>query len=162
MNRKAAVLLVLLVLTAFSSAHAGTAAAPSADATLKKYVSIWVNGDMSVVDEVLDPKIVRHHPASIQPPQVAGIDTYKAYIAAFRQMHPDLKLEVMDTVASGDTVAYRYTASALNPATQKRFTFSGIALSKFGKDGRIVEEWITWDTYDLMAQVGLVEPRKQQ
>jgi predicted ester cyclase len=162
MNRKAAVLFVFLLVTGLSSAHAHTAGAVSPDATLKKYLAIWVGGDMSLVDQVFDPKVVRHHPASIQPLEISGVDAYKMYIAAFRQMHPDLKFEVMDTVASGNTVAYRYSASALNPATQKRFTFSGIALSKYGPDGRIVEEWVTWDTYDLMAQVGLIEPRKQQ
>ncbi|HKR66178.1 MAG TPA: ester cyclase [Thermoanaerobaculia bacterium] len=151
---------LLLLLASTLGAHAKPRA-NAADATMKKYIAMWAGGDVSLADEVFDAKIVRHHPPSIQPPEISGLEAYKMYIAAFRQMHPDLKFEVMDTVASKDMVAFRYSASAMNPATQKRFTFGGLALSKLGADGKIVEEWVTWDTYDLMAQVGLVEPRKK-
>ncbi len=128
-------------------------------AALKSYFAIWVNGKIDLADTVFDPKIVRHQPASIHPPEVVGIEAYKAYVTEFRNMHPDLKFEILDVVESERAIAYRYEASALNTVTNQRFTFFGIGISKFTR-GKIVEEFITWDTYDLMSQVGLVPPRE--
>jgi hypothetical protein len=127
---------------------------------LKKYVSIWADGKVKLIDSVFDPKIVRHHPPSIRPRQIEGIEVYKAYIAEFRNMHPDLQFEVFDAVVTDRGIAYRYEASALNPATNQRFTFGGLAITKFSRAGKIVEEWVTWDTYDLMVQVGIIPPRE--
>jgi hypothetical protein len=138
-----------------------TAPAPlTPKAALRKYLSIWVDGKINLAERTFDPAIVRHHPPSIRPPEIAGLDAYKAFVAEFRTMHPDLRIDVSETVSDGKYIAYRYTASAVNPATSERFSFSGMALSKFSKQGKIVEEWITWDTYDLMVQVGLVPPRE--
>jgi predicted SnoaL-like aldol condensation-catalyzing enzyme len=129
-------------------------------AALRKYLSVWVEGKINLAERTFDPGIVRHHPPSIRPPEIAGLDAYKAFVTEFRNMHPELRIEVSETVSDGKFIAYRYTASALNPATSERFSFSGMALSKFSKQGKIVEEWVTWDTYDLMVQVGLVPPRE--
>lgn len=129
-------------------------------AALRKYFSIWVDGKINLAERIFEAAIVRHHPPSIRPPEIAGLDAYKAYVTEFRTMHPDLRIEVSETVSDGKFIAYRYTASALNPATNERFSFTGMTLSKFSRQGKIVEEWITWDTYDLMVQVGLVPPRE--
>jgi predicted SnoaL-like aldol condensation-catalyzing enzyme len=133
---------------------------PSPVEALKKYVSIWVKGKLDLIDEIFDKKIVRHHPASIRPPEVSGRDAYKAFVTEFRNLHPDLKFKVLNAVADGNFVAFRYAASARNTANNERFTFGGMAMSRFSR-GKIVEEWVTWDTYDLMSQVGLVPPREQ-
>ena len=129
-------------------------------AVLRKYLSIWVDGKINLAERVFDPAIVRHHPPSIRPPEIAGLDAYKAFMAEFRSMHPELRIEVSETVSDRKFIAYRYSASALNPATGERFSFGGVALTKFSRQGKIVEEWITWDTFDLMVQVGIIPPRE--
>ena len=142
--------------TAVKSVKKARGKVPSA---LKQYVAIWAKGKVDLVDAVFDARIVRHHPSSIRPPLVEGREAYKAYVTEFRTMHPDLQFEVLDSIVTDRAIAYRYEASALNPATNQRFTFGGIAISKFSR-GKIIEEFVTWDTYDLMAQVGLVPPRE--
>src|SRR3984957_18830286 len=95
-----------------------TAPAPlTPKAALRKYLSIWVDGKINLAERTFDPAIVRHHPPSTPPPEIAGLDAYKAFVAEFPTMHPDLRIDVSETVSDARYISYRYTASAVNPAT---------------------------------------------
>jgi predicted ester cyclase len=92
---------------------------------------------------------------------VKGREAYRAYIREFRGLHPGLNVEVHDVMSDRNTIVYRYTASAFIDASKsKKFTFTGITIARLDAGGRIAEEWLTWDTFDLMSQVGLVQPRQ--
>ena len=156
--------LAFLIPQAQSSPAAQTRpAAPAADATrvLEQYKAVWADGKQDLVDAVFAPNVVRHQPSSVRPPEVSGREAYRTYIKEFRSLHPDLSVEVHDVITDGRNIVYRYTASAfIDPTKVKKFTFTGITIAKLDADGKIAEEWLTWDTYDLMSQVGLVQPRK--
>jgi len=128
---------------------------------LDQYKAIWVDGKQELIDTLFAPNVVRHQPSSVRPPEVTGREAYRAYIKEFRSLHPDLSVEVRDVMADGRSIAYRYTATAfVDPSRSKKFTFTGITIARLDADGKIAEEWLTWDTYDLMAQVGLVPQRQ--
>jgi predicted ester cyclase len=128
---------------------------------LERYKSIWIDGKIDLVDGLFAPDVVRHQPVSVMPQEVEGREAYRAYITEFRGLHPDLSVELSDVIVGGDKIAYRYTASAcVDESKTKRFSYTGITIVRLDAEGRITEEWLTWDTFDLLVQVGAVPPRE--
>ena len=79
-----------------------------------------------------------------------------------REAFPDLKVSVLRTVAAGDLVAVHWRSAGTNtikagmfPGTGKHVVLDGMTFFRF-KDGRIVEEWTTYDNLGVMQQLGLV------
>ncbi len=75
---------------------------------------------------------------------------------------PDLHYTIDDLVVGADLIASRYTATATHqgelmgiPPTGKQATWTGIIIHRFA-DGKIVEEWIEWDTMGMMQQLGVI------
>jgi steroid delta-isomerase-like uncharacterized protein len=79
----------------------------------------------------------------------------------WREAFPDLRVTVDVIVAEGDKVAVRWTASGTNtgtgnglPATGKHVVGSGLTIFRF-VDGKIAEEWSSFDSLALYRQLGL-------
>ena len=79
-----------------------------------------------------------------------------------RAAFPDLKVAVERTVAEGDLVAVHWSSSGTNsvktesfPGNGKTVAIDGMTFFRF-KDGRIVEEWTTYDNLSLMKQLGML------
>jgi predicted ester cyclase len=64
-----------------------------------------------------------------------------------------LRFEVVDQVAEGDRVASRWVLTGTNRRRPVRLW--GITLSRLG-DGRIVEDWIGFDSLELVRQLGIL------
>lgn len=80
----------------------------------------------------------------------------------FRQLAPDLKVEVTQTVAEGEFVAVTYLASGTNtaaamgyPATGKSFVMRGMSIFRI-HEGKIRDEWSILDQYQALKQLGLL------
>jgi predicted ester cyclase len=65
-----------------------------------------------------------------------------------------------DQIAEGDKVVTRWTASGCQikdlpgiPDKGKCFKIGGITIDRVS-DGKIVEEWVNWDTADFARQLG--------
>jgi predicted ester cyclase len=120
-------------------------------------------GNLEVVDEVLDPDFVCYDPNS-EAGEVRGADTMKQEIEWFRNAVPDLAYTVEDQVAEGDKVVTRYTASGSHQGeffgvatTGNRIEMSGIQIDRFDEEsGKMVEEWPEYDLLGAMKQMGAV------
>jgi predicted ester cyclase len=120
-------------------------------------------GNLEVVDEVLDPDFVCYDPNS-EAGEVRGADTIKQEIEWFRNAVPDLTYTVEDQVAEGEKVVSRYTASGTHQGeffgvapTGKRIEMSGIQIDRFDEEsGKMVEEWPEYDLLGAMRQMGAV------
>jgi predicted ester cyclase len=119
-------------------------------------------GNLEVVDEVLDPDFVCYDPNS-ESGAVRGADTIKQEIEWFRNAIPDLTYTVEDQVAEGDKVVTRYAAKGTHQgeffgvaATGNRIEMSGIQIDRFDDNGRMVEEWPEYDMLGEMKQMGAV------
>ncbi len=118
-------------------------------------------GNLNVVDEVLDPDFVCYDPNS-EAGEVRGAETFKGEIEYFRQAVPDLTYTVEDQVAEGDEVVTRWKASGTHqgeffgvPGSGKRIEMSGIQIDRFdGESGKMVEEWPEYDLLGAMRQMG--------
>ncbi len=116
----------------------------------------WKNLD--VVDELVDSNYVAYDPAvpaPIRGPEGAK-QNFSTYLTAFEGAH----ITVDDQIAEGDKVVSRWTGRGTHQAelmgiapTGKPVTVSGITISRLA-NGKVVEEWINWDTLGMLQQIG--------
>ncbi len=158
--RRTFILLLLAGIMVFSTLGFGQTPEANKESYRRLNQEAWSQGQLAVVDEIIAPGYVYHEPAL---GEVFGPEGLKQTIGAFRAGYPDLSFIVDDTIAQGDLVAMRWTASGTHegelmgiPATGLRTTTTGISVARFDADGKIVEEWSTWDVLGLMQQLGVV------
>jgi steroid delta-isomerase-like uncharacterized protein len=118
-------------------------------------------GNIDVVDEVLNPDFVCYDPNS-ESGEVRGAETIKNEIEYFRNAVPDLTYTIEDQIAEGDKVVTRYTVTGTHQGeffgvagTGERITMSGNSIDRF-EDGKMVEEWPEYDLLGVMRQIGAV------
>ena len=124
-------------------------------------------GNLEVVEEVLDPNFVCYDPNS-EAEEVRGADTMKQEIEWFRNAVPDITYTEVDQVAERDKVVTRYTATGTHQGeffgiapTGNRIEMSGIQIDRFDESGKMVEEWPEYDLLGAMRQMGVV-PKAQE
>jgi len=118
----------------------------------------WVKGDLNVADELLAPNFTYHSGAE-EPLDLEG---YKKAMLEYPDYCIDVQSTVEDIVAEGDKVAVRYTWSGIHtggllgaPPTEKRLVLRMIAILRI-VEGKIVDEWDTYDSLDMYQQLGLI------
>ena len=79
-----------------------------------------------------------------------------------RAAFPDLKVSVDRMIAEGDMVSLHWSAVGTNtvavpgfPGEGKRVAIDGMSFFRFA-DGKIVEEWSTYDNLTIMKQLGQI------
>lgn len=117
-------------------------------------------GDFGAFDELIDERIVSHDPS--EPGPIRGREAYRAAIERYRSAFSGLRIRIDDQIAEGDKVVTRWTATGRHdgdlfgmPATGKDVEFTGIDIDRI-ENGRIVEEWVNWDTLGLLYQLGVI------
>jgi steroid delta-isomerase-like uncharacterized protein len=113
--------------------------------------------DQATIDQLSDPGLVDHNPAPGHEPGLAG---FKRKVAEFKALFPDLKEDLEDIVASGDTVATRWvlTGSLQQefmgiPAAGQAIRVEGMNFYRL-RDGRVTDIWTQFDGGALMQQLG--------
>ena len=88
----------------------------------------------------------------------AGRQFMKTYISAF----PDLHFQIDQMLASGNFVVTRWTATGTHrrplmriPATNRRTITRGCTVAEI-RNGKVVHDWIYWDTGNLLKQLGVL------
>jgi predicted ester cyclase len=86
----------------------------------------------------------------------------KRWIEPFRASFPDVRMEVVELVAEGDTVAGRFRCSATQlgewrgrPPSGRRFENVDEVYFYSLREGRIAEAWGLEDTLSRMRQLGV-------
>ena len=89
-----------------------------------------------------------------------GPNVFKELNQGFVAGIPDMQETVEDQFAEGDIVVTRlsgrghHTGEVMGAQpTGKELTWSAIVINRF-ENGKIVEEWATFDAYDFMQQLG--------
>lgn len=90
-------------------------------------------------------------------------DGFRDVLAALHAGFPDLVSTTEDTVVEGDRIAYRWTSEGTHlgeymgiPATKKRVTARGITISRIAPDGRIAEDWASWNKVSVLHALGVI------
>lgn len=80
----------------------------------------------------------------------------------WRQAFPDLRVTIDKLIAEGDLVTVRFIGEGTNtgaanglPATGKHLRIVGVSILRI-VDGKIMEEWTSFDELDFLRQLGLM------
>jgi steroid delta-isomerase-like uncharacterized protein len=119
----------------------------------------WESVDApDTLGEVYAPDVVWHMPDR----EVRGIEEAKQFVAMFKSAFPDMHATVEDVVAEGDKVVTRVTlrgthqgeVEEFGPPTGKQVEIEGTTIHRI-EDGKIAEEWNSYDNLSMMQQLGL-------
>jgi steroid delta-isomerase-like uncharacterized protein len=120
-----------------------------------------VTGNLDTLDEIVAPNSVDHDPA---PGQVQGPEGYKVMFGELRAAFPDLHVEVEHLVATDDELAFAYVITGTHlgplmgqPPTGKKVSYRGMQISRFDRNGKLVERWGSSDELGMLRQLGLAE-----
>jgi steroid delta-isomerase-like uncharacterized protein len=126
---------------------------------------LWNKGNLQVADEIFAPTY-QHHDAST-PDLGKGPESEKKRVNLYRNAFHDLRLNMEDLIADGETVVARWSCRGVHKGelngiapTGKQVAITGVTIVHF-TNGKIVEGYVTWDALGLMRQLGIVpEPTK--
>jgi predicted ester cyclase len=118
---------------------------------------------MAVIDELYDANIVLHCPRG---KDICGLKDFKqANEESFDEI-PDAISTIDDMIAEGDKVAVRLTMTGTyvgkmgdTSSPSKKLMVSMIVIDRVA-GGKFVEEWVRYDTFGFMEQLGLVPTPK--
>ena len=112
--------------------------------------------------EIYGTDFVSHQHSHPNVRDVRGVSALAQFVREFRDAFPDFQDTIDDQVAEGDKVVTRFTSTGTHKGvlmglepTNKRATWMGIAIDRI-EDGKIVEEWVSWDLFGMMQQLGRI------
>ena len=112
--------------------------------------------DHTTIDELCHQGLVDHNSAPGQELTLAG---FKQKVAGFKASFPELKEDLQDIIASGDTVATRWVVTGTHqqelmgiPASGQTIRVEGMNFYRL-KDGRVTDIWTQFDGVALMQQL---------
>jgi len=123
------------------------------EGVLRAYYEAWSSGDADAVRDLLADDYTGHvHTLSGTENHDAGgvAARVKSHAGAFDQ----IAYEVEDVVCRNGEAAARLTMRAKHRETGRKAKTTGLAILRI-EDGRIAEEWSSWDYHGLAAQLGL-------
>ncbi len=126
----------------------------SAD-VIAKFYAVYNDRRVDLLDNLLAPSYV----GQVNGREIVGVEAARTFIQAFLTAFPDVHYTVEDTVASGNKVVVRWTATAVHlgsfggvAPTRKRVTMLGITIFALA-DAKIAALWSTWDVFGLLQQL---------
>jgi predicted ester cyclase len=134
-------------------------------ASARRFLAEVINGgNLGVIDELTGRGFVDH---SLPPGVPAGIEGIKGFFMMLRAAFPDLHYKLEDSIAEGDKVVQRTTASRTMkgdfqgmPASGKSATWQEIHITRYA-EGKAVEHWGTVDQLGMLQQLGFAEAPRQ-
>lgn len=114
------------------------------------YDDAWNSGDVALLDDVLAPEFASYSPLT---GATIGREAYKESILGLRQAYGDLYKNVTESALdpAHELLFSRWTLSGTG--AQGPIAFTGMALTRI-QDGRWVEQWLYFDTLDVLRQMG--------
>ena len=112
-----------------------------------------------LVGELFAPTVSLQTPDGV----LSGLEGARSLLQAYATAFPDFQVTIEDLVAEGDRAVVRWSFAGTNlgplagmPATGKRVSVpNGIAIYRLA-EGTIHEGHMTWDKYELLAQLGVL------
>jgi steroid delta-isomerase-like uncharacterized protein len=122
---------------------------------------VWSTTGSAPVEEVYAPNFVSHQHSHPTGGDIEGIDALRSFVTEFHRAFPDLVDAVYRQVAEGDLVTTQFTSRGTHQgelmgvaATGRPAEWMGIELARI-EDGKIVENWVSWDLYGMLQQLGV-------
>ena len=123
------------------------------------FKEVWNEKNLDAIDELVAADQVDHDRPPGLPP---GREGAKAFIGAYLNAFPDVKITIEDMIAKGDKVVTRWNATGTHtgelmgiPATGIQISITGIDITRYS-GGKSVEHWGQFDQLGMMQQLGVV------
>lgn len=119
---------------------------------------LWCQGREDTIDRLL---AVDGKAYGLGEAPLIGPDAFRPYYRALRKTFPDIHVDVVRSMESGDmaVVHCRVTAThsgdGLGPVSHKPVEFWGFCMARV-KDGQLVEGWNCFDFMTCYQQMGLL------
>lgn len=124
----------------------------------KMLEEVYGQGKVELISQLTAEDYTGHDP-------IAGKlsrSTIEANVQQYRRAFPDLTMQVIDQMSSGDKGMIRWRATGTHRGellgtkpTNKKVTVEGISEVRC-VNGKIAEDWVQWDALGLMRQIGAV------
>jgi predicted ester cyclase len=121
------------------------------------YDAVWNERKLELIDEWVTEDFIGHHTAYPKP--IVGADGFRTFVNDLLTAVPDLRMDVHDTISSGDRVASRITASGTHAGELFGYAPTGLSVAtefigiERYVDGRCAEEWVNSDDLGLARQI---------
>jgi predicted ester cyclase len=116
-------------------------------AVARFFEEVWNQGDEAAID-----RFIAEDAAGNDPRFGVGRESFRRQWRGWRAAFPDLRFDVEELVAEGDSVVSRWTLSGTH-----RVRVSGMSLDHLAS-GVIVSGFDAWDALGLRQQLGVVPP----
>lgn len=125
----------------------------SPDDLVRAYFAAWEAGDAKRLDSVVSDDYVGHIKA-LAGTEDRDRDALADQLEAHADTFDESTFEVEDVVRNGHKLAARVHLSAVHGEDGREVDMDGLVMLRV-EDGRIVEEWASWDYLGLAEQLGL-------
>jgi steroid delta-isomerase-like uncharacterized protein len=124
------------------------------------FEEVWNEKRADLIDELISAESFCLSPSG----RLCGPEDFKQRVyQPFLDAFPDVVIRVEGTMAEGDQVLVRWSATATHqgnglgfPATGRSVAFRGMTWIRFREDGTMAEGWDCWD------QTGLIQSLREQ
>jgi predicted ester cyclase len=127
------------------------------EALMNLYEDVWNGNNPETADKIVHEEYVIHDRELAAEMQGPGL--YKALASRTREIFPDMKFTVADTVAAGEKVALRWRMTGTHQGpmfgvepTGREVELTAIEINRFA-DGQLIETWTQSDQLGLMDQL---------
>jgi len=125
----------------------------------------WNERRPGILDELQTPDVAYHGPSC----EMQGLDQYKELYNVYLTALHDTQLTVEDLIAEGDKVVSRVVVRCVNsgplpdlPATGRPVVLTLFTIFRI-VDGKIAEEWESYDELGFMQQLGMeLKPKEAE
>lgn len=130
-------------------------------ATMRRMYELLSEGDIDGFGDLLADGLVEHEEIPGLEPTKEGV---KQLFQLYRASFPDLRMQVVELLPSGDRVVCRGLATGTHtgeafmdlPASGKQISVELIDIVRFDDDGRCAEHWGLTDSLSMMQQLGAI------
>jgi predicted ester cyclase len=131
-------------------------------AVWRRFVEKVLNqGNLSAIDDLIAADYVGHGSDGVD---TIGPEGVRGFIRLFHTAFPDVHYTLEDQIAAGDKVLNRATIRGTHRGefmgvapTGRPVVVQAVAIARIA-DGKVVEEWLHFDRWHLMEQLGVVPP----
>ena len=160
--RKVVLLASLALLAVASTVSASDLTERNKAVASRVFEEVFTQGKLERVDELYASDFVNHGLR-----RDVGLQEDREATRGWRAAFPNLEMKVEKLIAEGDLVSVLWTAHGTNTGTGMGLSATGKSIDALGitiwriADGKIKEEWSSFDELGILRQLGLLPTGKE-
>ena len=127
-------------------------------ALVERAGTIWNEGDLGLIDDLVGPGFVRHVVDISE--DIIGAEGFREDVAARRTVFSDFHVNFDEVIVAADTIVLRWTVTGTNNGAFGELPPTGASIQLSGAsvihviDGKFAEEWMYYNEGAMMQQLG--------